>query len=495
MITEATLVFPHHLFPASPAVQSGRPVVLVEDPLVFHDPAVGFDFHAKKLLYHLATLRAFEDRLRAAGHRVERVRWQPGRRTDELLAEALPGLRSAHLCEPDDFLLEKRLRRWADRHGVALTIHPSPLFLTPRDWSDRLFASKKRVIMADFYTAQRRRLGILVDDQGQPAGGRWSFDEENRKRLPAGHRVPPDPAATDHPAWMPEEIRRVRAEFPGAFGAPEGMTWPITPDGASRWLDDFLAARLDQFGDYEDAIHTRERVLFHGQLTPMMNAGILPPAVVVERTLAAASDRRIPLNALEGFLRQIIGWREFMRAQYHRNGTAMRTRNFWGFTRPMPRAFYTGETGLPPVDLAIRRTLEHGWCHHIERLMVLGAMFLLCRIHPDAVYRWFMELFGDAYDWVMVPNAYAMSQFADGGIFTTKPYLCGSNYILKMSDWKKGPWCAIWDGLYWTFIADHLDVFAANPRMGMMARVVASMDPAKLAIHRGNAVGFLENLR
>lgn len=494
MISEATLVFPHHLFPISPALQPGRPVILVEDPLLFGDPEVQFEFHAKKLLYHLATMRAWEDRLRAEGHSVTRVRWEPGQRTDELLARALPGLRSAHLCEPDDFLLEKRLRRWAERQRVELIIHPSPLFLTPRDWADRFLASKKRVIMADFYTAQRRRLGILVDGDGQPMGGRWSFDEENRKRLPSGHPVPRDPIAADHPSWMSEEIRRVREQFPHAFGSPEGMPWPITPVGAERWLDEFLDQRLVQFGDYEDAIHTRERVLFHGQLTPMMNVGLLPPSLVVDRTLAAANERSIPLNALEGFIRQIIGWREFIRTQYHRHGTAMRTRNFWGFDRAMPRAFYTGETGLPPVDLAIRRTLEHGWCHHIERLMVLGAMFLLCRIHPDAVYRWFMELFADAYDWVMVPNVYAMSQFADGGTFTTKPYLCGSNYILKMSDWKKGPWCAAWDGLYWSFIADHTNVFAANHRMSMMARVVTSMDQTKLAEHRRNADVFLAKL-
>jgi deoxyribodipyrimidine photolyase-related protein len=316
MTAEASLVFPHHLFPESPALQPGRTVALVEDPLVFGDPELGFDFHAKKLLYHLATMRAFEERLRADGYQVVRVPWAAGLRTDELLARALPGLRVAHLCEPDDFLLEKRLRRWAAQQGVELILHPSPLFLTPRDWADCFLGSKKRVIMADFYTAQRRRLGILVDEDGQPAGGRWSFDEENRKRLPVGHRVPQDPIATDLPSWMPEEIRRTREQFPRAFGNPEGMPWPVTPAGALRWLDDFLDQRLGQFGDYEDAIHTRERVLFHGQLTPMMNAGLLPPALVVERALAAAADRRVPLNALEGFLRQIIGWREFMRVQF-----------------------------------------------------------------------------------------------------------------------------------------------------------------------------------
>ncbi len=494
MVSEATLVFPHQLFHDHPGITTGRRVFLVEDPLVFGDPMVGMEFHAQKILLHRASIRAYAEELRGKGITVEVVAWRAGMRTDELLAAALPEMKRVMVAEPEDFLLEKRLRRWAADSGVEMVVVQGSLFLSPRPWVENFLAGKKRVIMADFYKAQRQRLGILVEPDGSPIGGRWSFDEENRKRLPKGMIVPADPRPVGNPAWMEDCAASVRRDFPRSFGSTEGFAWPVTAEGALVWLDEFLQTRLVQFGDYEDAIHTRERVLFHGALTPMMNVGLLTPEVVVQRTLDFAAKHAVPLNALEGFIRQVIGWREFMRVMYHRHGVTMRTRNFWGFTRPMPRAFYDGTTGIGPVDETIRRVLKHGWCHHIERLMVLGAMFLLCRIRPDDVYRWFMELFVDAYDWVMVPNVYGMSQFADGGIFTTKPYLCGSNYILKMSDWKKGDWCEIWDGLYWTFIADHADVFAANHRMSMMARLVAGMDPAKLAKHREVSDAFVHRI-
>ena len=183
-----------------------------------------------------------------------------------------------------------------------------------------------------------------------------------------------------------------------------------------------------------------------------------------------------------------------MRAMYSQHGVVERNGNFWGFDREMPRAFYDGTTGIDPFDETIRRVLEDGYCHHIERLMVLGNFMLLCRIHPKEVYKWFMELFVDAYDWVMVPNVYGMSQFADGGIFTTKPYLSGSNYIRKMSDYKKGPWCEVWDGLFWSFVGDYQDVFLKNHRMSQMGHMLNRMDEAKRQLHRDNAERFLDQL-
>ena len=200
------------------------------------------------------------------------------------------------------------------------------------------------------------------------------------------------------------------------------------------------------------------------------------------------------LNSLEGFIRQVIGWREFVHGIYQHRGTTIRNGNFWQFTRPMPAGFYNATTGIPPVDRVIRQILADGYCHHIERLMVLGNFMLLCRIRPDDVYRWFMELFIDSYDWVMVPNVYGMSQFADGGGFTTKPYISGSNYILKMSSESKGPWTKIWDALFWTFIADHLQFFLKNPRLSMMARNWEKQSSSTQAAHRETADAFLANL-
>ena len=185
-----------------------------------------------------------------------------------------------------------------------------------------------------------------------------------------------------------------------------------------------------------------------------------------------------------------------MRGAYVHHGVSCRSKNFWGFEdRPIPECFYSGTTGIEPVDMTIRRVLEHGYCHHIERLMILGNFMLLCRFHPDRVYAWFMELFVDAYDWVMVPNVYSMSQFADGGLLTTKPYISGSNYVRKMSDYKKGSWCAVWDGLFWTFVHDHGDFFRSQPRLGMMTRQLDTMSAEKWETRQRCAGEFMASLR
>jgi deoxyribodipyrimidine photolyase-related protein len=202
---------------------------------------------------------------------------------------------------------------------------------------------------------------------------------------------------------------------------------------------------------------------------------------------------QVPMNSLEGFIRQVIGWREFILGVYRTMGRRQRSKNYWGYHHPLPAAFYDGSTGIDPVDTVIRRTLQHGYCHHIERLMVLGNFMLLCDIDPDEVYRWFMELFIDSYDWVMVPNVYGMSQFADGGMITTKPYISGSSYVLKMSNFRRGPWCEVWDALYWRFIHVHHDFFSSNPRMSVMVAQCNKMG-AKLAQHLKTADGFLEKL-
>jgi deoxyribodipyrimidine photolyase-related protein len=214
----------------------------------------------------------------------------------------------------------------------------------------------------------------------------------------------------------------------------------------------------------------------------------------VDRALEAAASAPVPLNSLEGFLRQVIGWREFVRAVYERVGVPQRTANFWGADRPLPASFYDGTTGIAPVDRVIRQVLDHAWCHHIERLMILGNFMCLCGFRPDAVCRWFLELFIDGYDWVMVPNVHGMALFADGGLMTTKPYLSGSNYIRKMSQDPPGPWCATWDALFWRFIGLHRDFFAGNPRLSMMTRQWDRMPPDRRHGHLDTAERFLDRL-
>ncbi len=286
-------------------------------------------------------------------------------------------------------------------------------------------------------------------------------------------------------------ITEVEKRFPDHPGSAEGFFYPVNHEQARQWLEHFLHHSLAKFGHYQDAISKSEPFLFHSVLTPALNIGLLTPDEVVAETLAFSRKRRVPLNSLEGFLRQVIGWREFMRAVYLGEEKKQRSMNFWDHKRGLPSFLYSGETGLDPLDTVIRRVIQNAYAHHIERLMILGNFMLLSEIDPNAVYRWFMEMFIDAYDWVMVPNVYGMSQYADGGLITTKPYISSSNYLRKMSDFPAGDWCAVWDGLYWRFVGKHRDFFLGNPRLRVMSRQYEKMNPERRSTHLKVAEDFL----
>lgn len=489
-------MYPHQLFFPHPALRKERPVFLFEEPLFFGtDPKWPMVMHKQKLVLHFASMASYAVELQAVGYRVEWVRLGKGEVDgSSLLEKSLPAdVSIIHVCDVVDDVAEKRLRRFCEGAGVVLEVHASPNFLTPADFLKQHTVASKKPFMARFYEAQRKRMDVLLDAKGGPEGGRWSFDEDNRRKWPKG-AVPPEEPWAKHNTHVEDAIRRVEREFPGRPGEVAGFRWAVTREDARHWLDRFLADRFAGFGPYEDAIATGHVFLHHSAITPMLNVGLLDPAEVVERALKVGRRDGIPLASVEGFVRQVIGWREFICGVYRHRSVALRTRNFWGFGRRIPQSFYDGTTGIPPVDRVIRGLLKDGYCHHIERLMVLGCFLLLCRMDPDEVYRWFMEMFVDAYDWVMVPNVYGMSQFADGGSFTTKPYLCGSNYILKMSDEKRGDWCAVWDGLYWSFIADRAEFFQSNPRLAMMVRTWEKMSVEKKRNHREAAESFLQTL-
>ncbi len=496
---EGVLIYPHQLFLPHPALGEGRGVWLVEDPLFFgNDPHWPMVMHRQKLVLHRASMAAYAEELETAGHDVRWIRLPDGASMDSaaLLRKELPETVAAlHVADPCDDVLGRRLRRFADGRGIDLVVRESPNFLSPPGFLESQLAGTRKPFMARFYQAQRIRMRVLLEEDGSPAGGRWSYDEENRKKLPEGHAVPAAPRA-ERCHHVEAAVEWAERRFPDNPGSTAGFRWPVARRDAEAWLESFLHERFAAFGAYEDAISVNHAFLHHGALTPMLNIGLLDPAVIVKRALSyAARSGKVPLNSLEGFIRQVTGWREFMRGIYVHRGVAMRNANFWRFRRRMPAAFYDGTTGIPPVDRVIRQVLAEGWCHHIERLMVLGNFFLLCRIRPDDVYRWFMELFVDAFDWVMVPNVYGMSQFADGGSFTTKPYLSGSNYIRKMSDEPAGEWCAVWDGLFWSFIGDHDDFFSTQPRLSMMSRTWHKMGEVKKEEHRRIAERFLRSLR
>jgi deoxyribodipyrimidine photolyase-related protein len=466
---ELLLVFPHQLFAMPPDTGDCRSVLLVEEPLFFTQYA----FHKQKLLLQRAGLRYYQSHLQQLGWQTRYIEFHDQRADVRQLLPALAaeGVQLLYVTDVDDDWLKRRLEQAAAGSGLALKWYPSPQFLTPTDALTTQFKSTRRKYLQNsFYIWQRKRLGLLLDHEGAALGGQWSFDADNRKPWPKRQLPPPLPRASATP-WHAEAMQWVQQQFPTAPGSLEGaLHYPVTHAQADAWLDDFLQQRFAGFGTWEDAIVGEAAVLQHSVLTPMLNNGLLLPETVLQKTLAFAAAQRVPLNDTEGFVRQLVGWREFIRGLYLHHGRQQRTANHWGFTQPLPRAFYDASTGIEPVDTVLRKVLRNGYCHHIERLMILGCFMLLCECHPHGVYQWFMELFVDAYDWVMVPNVYGMSQFADGGLMATKPYICGSNYILKMSDFRKGDWCHTWDALFWRFIHRHGPQLQRNPRLAMLVR-------------------------
>ncbi len=483
----AALVYPHQLWQIHPAVESVSNVYLVEDPLFFRQ----FDFHRQKLILHRASMTEFASALESRGKRVRRIEAHEIFESAEIGAILQrDGVKQVVTHEPTDNWLHARVSRGCSQHGIAVHWLSDPAFLTPLDVWHRWAESRNHYHFTSFYIEQRKRLHLLIDGTGKPTGGKWTFDTENRKKLPKGLLVP----EVDRPperASVREARAYVALRFPQARGRADEFLYPVTYQDAENWLNQFVDTRLSAFGDYEDAISRSKTFLYHSVLTPMLNIGLLTPQQIIQ-TVLERSDT-CPLNSLEGFVRQVIGWREFIRLVYLQAGSRQRTRNAWGLQRQLPSAFYTGTTGIEPFDWCVRRVDQHAYCHHIERLMVLGNFMLLCDVAPDAVYQWFMEMFIDAYDWVMVPNVYGMSQHADGGLMTTKPYISGSSYILKMSDHSKGPWTEIWDALYWRFIDREQDFFDSNPRMRFMVGQLTRMG-SKLDKHHAVAEAFLERL-
>lgn len=435
-----------------------------------------FKYHKHKLVLMLSAMRSHRDKM-TPNYNIEYTELTESNK-DLSYEEKLLDICEKHSVkeivsyEIENHSFRKRIEKFCSDEEVELKFVDSPGFLTTnaefenyRDGYDRLF-------MNDFYIWQRKRLDILTNKDGGPVKGKWSFDAENRKRLPKDIKVPdfPSAASTEHTREVSKLVEKL---FPDNPGNINNFIIPTTREQALEWMEEFFSKRFAKFGPYEDAISKNHELIFHSLLSPLMNTGLLIPEEVVTKALNYAENNEVPFQSLEGFIRQIIGWREFVRGVY--NSEELRG-NFFGHKRRLTEKWYEGTTGLNPLDCVIKRVIKNGYAHHIERLMVLSNLMLLTEIHPDDVYRWFMEMFVDSSEWVMVPNVYGMGQYADGGTFATKPYISGSNYILKMSDFKKGEWCDIWDGLYWRFIDKHRKFFKENNRMAMMVSMFDKMD-------------------
>ncbi len=487
----ASLIYPHQLFSLQthPALDRTRVVYLAEEPLFLTE----FPTHASKLLLHRLTLEAYATSLTESGYTVHYLDVREYTTSEAIIARlATDGITTIHVVDTTDDWLEQRLAANATKYHLTRIHYESPLFILPADEAVARYQKSKRQ-MARFYRSLREDTGILMEADGTPVGERFSFDTENRRRLPRAHPLPPD-LATEPESAAVVAARVWLGELPKKNVVGDATAWlPTTHAAADAYLTDFLATRLADFGPFEDAITTTSIRVFHSALSPLINIGLLNPTEVLEKVMDWAAKHSLPLPSLEGFVRQLLGWREFIRAAYLVDGRTMRTKNFFGHTRPLPQGSWNATTGIAPLDHTITTTLRYGYTHHIERLMVAGNVFLLTGTHPDEVYRWFMALYVDAYDWVMVPNVYGMSQFADGGLFATKPYIAGASYLRKMSDHAAGPWEDIVTGLYWRFIAKHRDLFLKNHRLSMMPKLLDRLPTERRAHLFTIAETFLAN--
>jgi deoxyribodipyrimidine photolyase-related protein len=486
------LLFPHQLFEENSLLGSCDEIYLIEEALFFTQ----YSFHKQKLVFHRASMKQYAEFLSKKKKRVHYID-----SCDELsdVRSLISHLKKKSVAvieyiDPTDDWLSRRLSGSCKKAGIKTICHPSPLFITTPEENNAFFKGRTRMFQTDYYIHQRKSRKILMEKDGKPTGGQWSFDEMNRNKFPKNEKSPRLPSCKPSAAYK-SAVLYVEESFPDNYGDKEGpIIYPTSFREAKKWLHDFLTDRFEKFGEYEDAMVAAETVLHHSVLTPMLNVGLITPDYVLAACLEYATNHKVPINSTEGFVRQVVGWREFIRAVYERKGREERTRNYWGFTRSIPKSFWTAQTGIIPFDNTLRKVLATGYCHHIERLMVLGNFMLLCEFDPDEVYRWFMTLFIDAYDWVMVPNVYGMSQFADGGLMATKPYISGSNYLMKMSDFPKGDWQQTWDALFWRFMHVHRDFFMQNPRLGMLIKTFDKMPDERRRLHLEHAELFLKTL-
>ncbi len=460
--------------------------------------------HLKKIVLVLSAMRHFARALAARGVRVRYVRLDDPDNTQSLRGEvqrAAAALKPRHVVatEPGEYRVLEDMRGWAS----GIEIRRDTRFICPIADFRRWAAGRGSLRMEFFYRDMRRRTGLLMTPDNEPEGGRWNFDAENRKRLPAGIAVPA-PMRFTPDATTGAVIDLVRRRFTTGFGEIDGFNFPVTVTDAEAALADFIAHRLPGFGDWQDAMQRDQPNLFHAVISPALNIGLLDPLAVCRAVEAAWRAGHVALNAAEGFIRQIIGWREYVRGIYWLRMPEYGTLNVLGAERPLPEFYWSGKTDMACIAQVVRQTRRDAYAHHIQRLMVTGNFALLAGLHPDAVDAWYLSVYADAYEWVEMPNTRGMALFADGGVLGSKPYAASGAYINRMSDYCRG--CAYdvkqavgasacpFNFLYWDFIARHAARFASNARMTMPLRNWDRMPADRRGAIRARAAAFLAEL-
>ena len=470
-----TLVLGDQLFSRHPALAKDRPVVMVETGALHQR----YNYHCFKLAFVYACMREYADSLRAAGYTVHYYDLDADTNFEEVLAKH--SVARLHYLRPTDKRFRNYLQTLCENADIETEVtRENPMFLTPPEVFADFFAKYKQPYrMASFYQQQRVRFDLFVDEEEQPYGGRWSFDKENRRKTPNDLELPERRVyESRHYAAVCADVEK---HFPNNPGNLPELYLPVTRQEATEHLAEFLEKYFPRFGAYEDALDLRDPLLYHSVFSALLNIGLLTPAEVLDALRTHVGKHPDILdnhfNSVEGFVRQIVGWREWMWGLYeHVYPEDLSGYNFFDHRARLPKYFYF--EGLDELEnLPLRHTLEktrdYAYNHHIERLMVLGNWMTLSGYGPHACFEWFMEMYVDAYDWVMVGNVYGMGLFADGGVFATKPYISSANYLRKMSHYgtkKKGDWGEEWDTKFWDFLFKHEDFFAKQPRMNMLIK-------------------------
>ena len=451
--------------------------------------------HKLKILLFLSSMRSHADQLKKKKFKLEYKKIDSNDFKKDYLEKIKKFIKSKRIkeitsFEVEDKFFEKKIESFIKKNDLIWNKIKSPMFLNSRAEFNDYLSKNKKPFMSTFYKTTRQKSNILMKNDGNPEGGKWSFDEDNRKKLPQDTKIPkfPNITETKHTKNLKPIIEKIFKDHPGNT---QNFWFATEYNDVVKLLNFFLKEKSNLFGDYEDAVSQKNNILFHSALSPYINLGLITPEFIVSKTLQFHKKNKIRLNSLEGYVRQVIGWREFMRGIYQKYSDEMEKKNFFKHNRKMKNSWYEGTTGLPPLDYAIKNALKHGWSHHIERLMILSNIMNLCELKPKIVYKWFMEMFVDSSDWVMVPNVYGMGLYSDGGIFATKPYICGSSYFMKMMDFKKGDWCNTMDGLYWRFINRNRSFFLKNPRLSMMVRIFDKMKSDRKKLILSEAEKFI----
>ena len=463
--------------------------------------------HIQKVVGIFSAMRQFAHSLKSQGHQLHYHKildsTQANLRTVLASIAQQYGAERIELQEPDEWRLREDLEQLKDE-GFKITWCSSEHFISTREEFEGLFEGKKTFLMETFYRALRRRTGILMD-MAQPAGGKWNYDAQNRKKLPKNH-LPPAPfvPSTDVSAEL-KDAQAAQLPTIGKLENPKHFYWPTTPTQAWEIFDHWLQYGLPSFGDYQDALTTKSWSLYHSRISFALNTKMIQPLDVCQRVEAHyRANPEIPLNAVEGFIRQILGWREFMRCVYWHRMPEFADENFFGFDRKLPQWFWNGDTKMKCLSHTIGQSLNHGYAHHIQRLMVTGNFALLAGIDPDEVDLWYLGIYIDAFEWVEITNTRGMSQYADGGWIATKPYVSSANYMKKMGDYcdqcfynpktKTEDDSCPFNALYWNFFDSQRDKLQSNFRLGMVYRTYDKMNADVKAGIREKAQSLLDNI-